>query len=193
MMHYRSDLAKMMALDSTNQEWRCLHCSVVYPSEKSMVYHLLATHSAIAEHIPTKDSVEIQHLVKKKNSASHKQRSKKPKRIISDKNDYNQQKEVDKNDGQVGHVGEVGQVGRVGRDGHESKCNICNKHFADNRSLLRHKACVHFRQAILNMFQSRNQSQNECGACAKYCTNETELLSHIANVHDGLKFISAEI
>ncbi len=66
MMHYRSDLAKMMALDSTNQGWRCLQCSVVYSTERSMVYYLLATHNAIAEHVPTKDSFEIQPRVKSK-------------------------------------------------------------------------------------------------------------------------------
>jgi hypothetical protein len=46
--------------DSTNEKWNCLSCSKVFSTEKSLVYHLITTHKAIAEHIPAKDSKEIQ-------------------------------------------------------------------------------------------------------------------------------------
>ena len=53
--HFYPDLEKLMNPD---EKWACLTCPKVCLSKTSIVYHLLHTHKAIAEHILEKDLLQ---------------------------------------------------------------------------------------------------------------------------------------
>jgi uncharacterized protein YjbI with pentapeptide repeats len=184
MLHYRSDLTKLMKMekstDSTNEKWNCLSCSKVFSTEKSLIYHLISTHKAIAEHIPAKDSKEIQRPAKHQKVQIVFKRKKKlalkkniqsdlPKINVSDESSSN---EEDFNPEKAGTSKSISS---------KPKIKVSDETSSDEDDLNQEKDGSS--QKISSKQNVDEKDEFRCNVCNGKNSNKRNLLRHMALIH----------
>ena len=190
MLHYRSDLTKLMkhekSTDSTNEKWNCLSCSKVFSTEKSLIYHLISTHKAIAEHIPAKDSKEIQRSAKHQKVQIVFKRKKKlalKKNIQSEQSKINVSNESSSNEEDF-NPEEAG--GTITSMSSKPKMKVSDETSSDETSsdeddFNQEKATTS--QKISSKQKVEEKDEFRCNVCNGKNSNKRNLLRHMALIH----------
>ena len=164
MIHHRPEILTLFT--KNDDKWCCNLCPKVLASEKSLIYHALTSHKALAEYMPSSESFGVKATPSSSSIAFKKK--KKLKKVLKVKK-------------------EVAEDGNALPDKEEFVCELCNAVTSSKASLGRHMAWAHFREELKSIFA---KSETECKVCDVKTKDELSLMRHIAGVHDGLREIT---
>jgi hypothetical protein len=185
MLHYRSVLTKLMkhekSTDSSTEKWNCLSCSKVFSTEKSLIYHLISSHKAIAEHIPAKDSKQIQRTAKHQKVQIIFKRKKKlvlKKNIQSEQPKINVSEETSSNEDDFNPEKAAGTSKSMSS---KPKIKVSDETSSDEDDFNKEKAgsikSISFKQKV------DEKDEFRCNVCNGKNSNKRNLLRHMALVH----------
>ena len=136
MIHHRSEILTLFT--KNDDKWCCNLCPKVLASEKSLIYHTLTSHKALAEYMPSSESFGVSPtpvIVKKKKKL-------KALKVKREATEVDQEKE-------------------------EFVCELCSSVTSSKASLGRHMAWVHFREELKSMFAKSETECSVCDVKTK--------------------------